>query len=85
MAYKLEWSKREDTWISIDMGKVQPISMLKYTPRRSIANGIITKYSIYIKENENDQWTKVETENNVWERSIARINMHTLILLMLDM
>ncbi|MBS5939703.1 discoidin domain-containing protein [Clostridium sp.] len=68
-----DWNgaKREDTWISIDMGKVQPISMLKYTPRRSIANGIITKYSIYIKENENDQWTKVETENNVWERSIA--------------
>ena len=64
-------SKREDTWISIDMGKVQPISMLKYTPRRSIANGIITKYSIYVKENENDEWTKVETESNVWERSIA--------------
>ncbi|MBS6500933.1 MAG: discoidin domain-containing protein [Clostridium sp.] len=63
--------KREEAWISIDMGKVQPISMLKYTPRRSIANGIITKYSIYVKENENDQWTKVETENNVWERSIS--------------
>lgn len=64
-------SKREEAWISIDMGKVQPISMLKYVPRTSIANGIITKYSIYVKENENDQWVKVQTEDNVWERTLG--------------
>lgn len=60
--------KREEAWISIDMGKVQPISMLKYVPRQSGGNnGMIKKYSIYVKENENDEWVKVETENNVWE------------------
>ena len=64
-------TRREDAWISIDMGKVQPISMLKYVPRTNIANGIITKYAIYVKSNEGDQWTKVETKNNVWERSTA--------------
>ena len=62
---------REQAWIAIDMGKVQPISMLKYIPRTSVSNGIITKYAIYVKENENDEWTKVTTENNVWERSTA--------------
>lgn len=60
--------KRDEAWISIDMGKVQPISMLKYVPRQSGGNnGIIKKYSIYVKENENDEWIKVETENDVWE------------------
>ena len=63
--------KREEAWISIDMGKVQPISMLKYTPRGSIANGIITKYSVYVKEDINDEWTKIKTQDNIWERSTA--------------
>lgn len=60
---------REQAWISIDMGKVQPISMLKYVPRTSVANGIITKYAIYVKENESDPWTKVTSQSNTWERS----------------
>ena len=60
--------QRDEAWISIDMGKVQPISMLKYVPRQSGGNnGIIKKYSIYVKENENDEWIKVETEKDVWE------------------
>lgn len=65
------WSgcTREQAWISIDMGKVQPISMLKYIPRTSGKNGLITKYAIYIKENIDDQWTKVETETDVWEEN----------------
>ncbi|GAA0752567.1 discoidin domain-containing protein [Clostridium sartagoforme] len=63
--------RREEAWISIDMGKVQPISMLKYVPRTSVANGIITKYAIYIKENAGDEWTKITTENNIWERSTS--------------
>ena len=62
---------RQETWISIDMGKAQPISMLKYVPRGSIANGIITKYAIYVKLNEADEWTPVEIENNVWELSTS--------------
>ena len=68
-----DWNgcQRQDAWISIDMGKVQPISMLKYIPRGSIANGIITKYTIYVKSNEADEWTKVETENNIWELSTS--------------
>ena len=63
--------KREEAWISIDMGKVQPISMLKYTPRGSIANGIITKYAVYVKEDINDEWIKIKTQDNIWERSTA--------------
>ena len=59
--------QRDEAWISIDMGKVQPISMLKYVPRQSGNNGIIKKYSIYVKENESDEWIKVETEKDVWE------------------
>ena len=60
--------QRDEAWISIDMGKVQPISMLKYVPRQSGGNnGMIKKYSIYVKENENDEWIKVETEKDVWE------------------
>lgn len=59
--------QRDEAWISIDMGKVQPISMLKYVPRQSRNNGIIKKYSIYVKENESDEWIKVETEKDVWE------------------
>ena len=61
--------KREEAWISIDMGKTQPISMLKYVPRSPVNNGTITKYALYIKSNEADEWTKVETESNIWERS----------------
>ena len=41
--------------------------MLKYVPRQSGNNGIIKKYSIYVKENESDEWIKVETEKDVWE------------------
>ena len=59
--------QRDEAWISIDMAKVQPISMLKYVPRQSGNNGIIKKYSIYVKENESDEWIKVETEKDVWE------------------
>lgn len=59
--------QRDEAWISIDMVKVQPISMLKYVPRQSGNNGIIKKYSIYVKENESDEWIKVETEKDVWE------------------
>lgn len=59
--------QRDEAWISIDMGKVQPISMLKYVPRQSGNNGMIKKYSIYVKENESDEWIKVETEKDVWE------------------
>ncbi|MDU4325450.1 MAG: discoidin domain-containing protein [Clostridium celatum] len=59
--------QRDEAWISIDMGKVQPISMLKYVPRQSGNNGIIKKYSIYVKENESDEWIKIETEKDVWE------------------
>ena len=59
--------QRDEAWISIDMGKVQPISMLKYVPRQSGNNGIIKKYSIYVKENESDELIKIETEKDVWE------------------
>ena len=59
--------QRDEAWISIDMGKVQPISMLKYVPIQSGNNGIIKKYSIYVKENESDEWIKIETEKDVWE------------------
>lgn len=60
----------ENLWITIDMNKVQPISMLKYVPRQSGgSNGIITKYEIYVKENESDQWVKVNTEADTWENN----------------
>ena len=67
--WHINWNgcQRDEAWISIDMGKVQPISMLKYVPRQSGNNGIIKKYSIYVKENESDEWIKVETEKDVWE------------------
>lgn len=45
-------------WIAIDMGSQQDISVLKYVPRTSQINGIISKYEILVSDNGED-WTKV--------------------------
>ena len=50
---------RENCWIQIDMGEVKEVSLLKYVPRTSGLNGAITKYEIYTKKNESDEWSKV--------------------------
>lgn len=63
------WSgaSRDKIWITLDMGKAKPISMLKYVPRKTQVNGIFTKYAIYTKENESDEWTEISTSNNLWK------------------
>lgn len=57
--------QRQDCWITIDMGKEQTVSMLKYVPRTSSKNGLITKYEIYVST-DGTNFTKVSTKNNIW-------------------
>lgn len=57
-----EWNgtDRANCWIAIDMGELKAVSLLRYVPRTGGGiNGIITKYEIYTKKNESDEWSKV--------------------------
>jgi len=57
---------RDDCWITIDMGKVQKVSFLKYVPRISGGtNGIITRYEIYLSI-DGVNFTKAQTDGDVW-------------------
>ncbi|MFJ7934607.1 discoidin domain-containing protein [Sporosarcina sp. NPDC096371] len=62
-------AKQEDVWISVDLQEVKPISMLKYVPRQTGGvNGIFTKFSIYVKDNAEDEWEKVALlGENSWQ------------------
>ena len=45
--------------VEIDMNKVYNINQFDYLPRQTGSNGHITQYELYVKENENDEYTKV--------------------------
>lgn len=61
---------RSETWVSLDMGRTQPVSMLKYVPRTSQRNGLITAYEVYTKNNVADDWTLIQTGNWADDNSV---------------
>ncbi|CQR47243.1 O-GlcNAcase NagJ precursor [Paraliobacillus sp. PM-2] len=64
------WSgtSQDNIWVSLDLQEVKPIAMLRYVPRQSGGiNGIFTKYAVFVKENETDEWNKVSTYTDSWE------------------
>lgn len=55
----------EEKWITIDMGKEYTFSKVKYVPRSSQMNGIITQYTLY-SSNNGEQWDEITT--GTWNR-----------------
>lgn len=56
---------REDTWIAIDMKSAKEFSMLKYVPRATGTNGLITAYEIYVS-NDGSNWGEA-IASGTWE------------------
>ena len=49
-----------DRWIQLDLGSVKKVNGLRYLPRQSAENGIITSYRVDVSENGSD-WEDVDT------------------------
>lgn len=63
-------SERSDQYVIVDLGEVRRVDGLRYLPRESGANGVITEYAIDIME-EDGTFTEVATgtwaQNNSWK------------------
>lgn len=63
-------TNQDNIWIMIDMGSVQPVAGLKYTPRQSAGepNGMFMKYKVQVKSDSSDSWQTVIEEGD-WGRT----------------
>ncbi|MEG1638018.1 MAG: alpha-N-acetylglucosaminidase TIM-barrel domain-containing protein [Erysipelotrichaceae bacterium] len=62
-------SERSQQYIIFNLDKEQSINGLRYLPRESGNNGVITKFDIYVKStNGKNEWTKV-VENGTFDAS----------------
>lgn len=67
---KWSGSSRDKHWITLDLGKEYPVDGLRYLPRQSGVNGIITEYEVWVAtEAAADQFVKVAAGN--WERNAS--------------
>ena len=59
--------------VEIDMNRVYNINQFDYLPRQSGNNGHITKYELWVKENENDEYVKISEGNLAGNSSLKQI------------
>ena len=59
--------------VEIDMNKVYNINQFDYLPRQSGSNGHITKYELWVKENEADEYVKISEGNLAGNSSLKQI------------
>lgn len=63
----------EVQWIDIDLGTAQTVNGIRYLPRQSGVNGVITGYEIYVSNDGGSNYTKVcegqWAQNNGWKRA----------------
>ena len=58
-------SDRAKHYLTFTLNDEQMVSGLRYLPRTDGGNGTITKYEVYIKNSESDDWTKVITDGKL--------------------
>ena len=70
-----EWAagnNRDDLWITLDLGDVKDVTGLRYMPRQTQANGIITEYDILVST-DGSEFTSVATGtwagDNSWKKA----------------
>ena len=51
-------SERDVQWISISLGEARLVDGLRYLPRKSNENGLITKYEIYVSQDNGRTYQK---------------------------
>lgn len=65
-------NNREDLWITLDLGGIKEVSGLRYLPRQSQTNGIITEYDILVST-DGTEFTSVATGtwavDNKWKKA----------------
>ncbi len=65
-------NNREDLWITLDLGKIKEVSGLRYLPRQTQTNGIITEYDILVST-DGTEFTSVATGtwavDNKWKKA----------------
>lgn len=70
-----EWAagnNRDDLWITLDLGAVKDVTGLRYMPRQTQTNGIITEYDILVST-DGSEFTSVATGtwagDNSWKKA----------------
>lgn len=70
-----EWAagnNRDDLWITLDLGDVKDVTGLRYMPRQTQTNGIITEYDILVST-DGSEFTSVATGtwagDNSWKKA----------------
>lgn len=70
-----EWAagnNRDDLWITLDLGAVKDVTGLRYMPRQTQTNGIITEYDILVSA-DGSEFTSVATGtwagDNSWKKA----------------